>query len=141
MQKKEKTQAREAALKLLYEWEFNTDTVVNRKNFSSLNEVTQNYMSQLLKGVKENQKKIDGLIEKTSQFWTMKRISLIDLNIMRIAVYEMLYSASPVPFKVCIDEAVEMAKIYGTKDSSKFINGNLDTISKKVKNIKQDDST
>jgi len=140
MQKKEKTRAREATLKLLYGWEFNKGREINRESFSSLNTEAQNYVNQLLKGVKENQKEIDSLIEKTSQFWTMDRIALIDLNIMRIAIYEMLYSTSPVPFKVCIDEAVEMAKIYGTEESSKFINGNLDTISKKVKNIKQDDN-
>ena len=128
MKKNKKTQAREIALKSLYEKEFNTQHTTSSKE-----ETTYKYVNQLLKGIKDNQKKIDDLIKKTSQSWTMERMSLIDLNIMRIAVYEMLYSNPLVPFKVCIDEAIKIAKIYGTEDSAKFINGNLDTISKKLK--------
>lgn len=124
-----KTQARETALKLLYEQEFNS------KNPSTETKVlnANTYVKQILAGVKKNQKAIDLLIQQTSDSWKMDRISLIDLNIMRIALYEMLYSSQQVPFKVCIDEAVEIAKSYGIKDSPKFINGILDTISKRMK--------
>ena len=101
-------------------------------NTPSISTATQNYAHTLLNGIKTNQKKIDSLIKQTSQSWKMERISLIDLNIMRIAVYEMLCSTPPVPFKVCINEAVEMAKIYGTENSTKFINGILDTLSKRI---------
>ena len=128
MKKNEKTQAREIALKILYGQEFHKG-----QTSSSIKKTTYKYVNQILDGIKENQKKIDELIKNTSQSWTMERMSLIDLNIMRMAVYEMLYSIPPVPFKVCIDEAIKIAKIYGTEDSAKFINGNLDTISKKLK--------
>ena len=128
MKIKEKTQAREVVLKTLYELEFNKKHIPLKAM-----EDSHDYVNQLLEGIKENKKRIDDLIKKTSQSWAMERLSLIDLNIMRIAIYEMLYSNPPVPFKVCIDEAVKIAKIYGTEESSKFINGNLDTISKKLK--------
>ncbi len=127
MKKNEKSQAREIALKILYGQEFNKEKID-----LSIKETTYNYVNQLLEGIKENQDKIDNLIKNTSQSWTIERISLIDLNIMRMAVYEMLYSSPPVPFKVCIDEAIKIAKTYGTEGSAKFINGNLDTISKKI---------
>lgn len=128
MKIKEKTQAREVVLKTLYELEFNKKHIPLKAIENS-----HSYTNQLLEGIKENKKRIDDLIKKTSQSWAMERISLIDLNIMRIAIYEMLYSNPPVPFKVCIDEAVKIAKIYGTEESSKFINGNLDAISKKIR--------
>ena len=134
MKKKERSKARDLALKILFEQEFNLNT--KSLSPSDINETTQNYAKSLLQGIKTHQEKIDSLIRETSQFWTMERISLIDLNIMRIAVYEMLYSTHPVPFKVCIDEALKMAKTYGTENSSKFINGNLDTISKNTKEQK-----
>ena len=127
MEKHEKTQAREIALKILYGREFN-----KKKIDLSIKKTTYDYVNQLLNGIKNNKDKIDDLIKNTSQSWTIERISLVDLNIMRMAVYEMLYSSPPVPFKVCIDEAIKIAKLYGTEDSAKFINGNLDTISKKI---------
>lgn len=124
-----KTQAREAALKLLYEQEFN-----NKNPLTETEALTANkYVKQILEGVKKNQKAIDLLIQESSPSWKTDRMSLIDLNIMRIALYEMLYSSQQVPFKVCIDEAVEIAKSYGIKDSPKFINGILDAISKRMK--------
>ena len=126
MNKNKKTQEREVTLRILYEREFNKKNKIDSADKNA-------YVSQLLTGIQKHQKKIDSLIKQTSQSWAMDRMSLIDLNIMRIAVYEMLYSSPPVPFKVCIDEAVKIAKIYGTENSSKFINGNLDTISKKIK--------
>ena len=124
-----KTQARETALKLLYEQEFNNKNPSTKTEVSTSNK----YVKQILEGVKKNQKAIDLLIQQSSPSWKTNRMSLIDLNIMRIALYEMLYSSQQVPFKVCIDEAVEIAKSYGIKDSPKFINGILDTISKRMK--------
>ena len=124
-----KTQARETALKLLYEQEFNKQNIPLKTEDSKAHK----YVKQILEGVKKNQKAIDLLIQQSSPSWKTDRMSLIDLNIMRIALYEMLYSPQQVPFKVCINEAVETAKSYGIKDSPKFINGILDTISKRMK--------
>ena len=131
MKNSEKSLARQSALKALYEREFSpAQTQPGTKNNKD------GYINHLLQGVHTHKKEIDKLIKQSSQFWKMDRIALIDLNIMRIAIYEMLYSTPPVPFKVCIDEAVKMAKLYGTADSSKFINGNLDAIFKNRENNK-----
>ena len=135
VKKNEKTEAREIVLKLLYKSEFHSkikhyEITIDENN--NLDKITKNYANKLLEGIKKYQTEIDNIISQTSQSWKMERMSLIDLNIIRIAVYEMLYSTKQVPFKVCINEAVEMAKAYGTEDSTKFINGVLDKISNKV---------
>ena len=93
----------------------------------------RNTPNQLLKGINKEQNKIDALISKASQSWKLNRMPLVDLNIMRIAVYEMLWRTPPIPFKVCINEAIEMAKRYGTSDSSSFVNGVLHSVSKTQK--------
>ena len=130
--KNKKTKAREMALKVLYKNEFQNEVQHTKIKENSLTDkITKEYVNKLLEGVKKHQIEIDDIIDQTSQSWKLERMSLVDLNIVRIAVYEMLYSAKQVPFKVCINEAVEMAKIYGTEDSAKFINGILDKISRK----------
>jgi transcription antitermination protein NusB len=78
----------------------------------------------LLRGVEENQDDIDATIERLSQHWTLSRMPLVDRNILRIAVFELLHEES-IPSSVTINEAVEMAKVYGGEDSSKFVNGIL----------------
>jgi N utilization substance protein B len=82
------------------------------------------FARQLLEGVEENQALIDGTIERLSQHWTLSRMPLVDRNILRIAVYELLCEDG-IPSSVTINEAVEMAKLYGGEDSSKFVNGIL----------------
>jgi len=71
--------------------------------------------------------KIDAVIESYSSNWKLSRISGVDRNIMRVAVYELLY-CSDIPTKVSINEAVDVAKKYGTEESGAFINGVLDSI-------------
>ncbi len=133
--KNEKRQAREATLKFLYKNEFHKDKQSYKmamNEHDSLSERAQDYVNKLLEGIRKHQMEIDDIINQTSQSWKMERMSLIDLNIIRIAVYEMLYSEGEVPFKVCINEAVEIAKTYGTADSTQFINGVLDKISQRI---------
>ncbi len=129
--KTKKSKAREIALKILYGREFNKENKNCKKELSGLSKTTRAHVSRLLKGVEQYRGEIDRQIKQSSKSWKMERISLIDLNIMRIALYEMLYATPPVPFKVCIDESVEMAKIYGAEDSFRFVNGHLDDISKR----------
>ncbi len=82
------------------------------------------FARELLEGVEENQSEIDGTIERLSQHWTLSRMPLVDRNILRVAVFELLHEDS-IPSSVTINEAVEMAKLYGGEDSSKFVNGIL----------------
>jgi N utilization substance protein B len=89
------------------------------------------YAAELAQGVKANKDHIDALIEAHSQHWKLYRMSRIDRNILRIAVYE-LTSCPDVPPKVCIDEAVEIGKKFGTTESGAFINGILDQVCRRL---------
>jgi len=82
-------------------------------------------------GISENLQTLDGIISKCSKNWKFNRISKIDRNILRIAVYELLFMKD-VPSKVAINEAIEIAKKFGTEQSGSFINGILDKISKDI---------
>lgn len=85
------------------------------------------YCSEIVKGVTEEKDVIDREIEKHSENWSMERMAVVDRNILRVAVYELMFSRE-VPYKVVIDEAVELAKRYGAEDSGAFINGILDRV-------------
>ena len=82
------------------------------------------FMFALLEGVAANGPEIDATIERLSEHWVLSRMPLVDRNILRIAVYEMLHEPD-IPASVTINEAVEMAKVYAGEDSSKFVNGIL----------------
>ncbi len=85
------------------------------------------FMEFLVRGVWTHLKELDTRIESVSENWKIYRMSVIDRNIMRIAVFEMLY-CSEIPPKVSINEAIELGKVFGDKDSAAFINGILDQI-------------
>jgi N utilization substance protein B len=78
-------------------------------------------------GVLETKGQIDALVERFSQNWNISRMSCVDRNVMRIAVYEMLY-CDDIPPKVSINEAVDIGKKFGTQESGAFINGIMDSI-------------
>lgn len=85
------------------------------------------YVQELFFGVINHLREIDNAITEASQHWRVDRMSRVDRNVMRLALYEMLYRKD-VPPKVCINEAIELGKQFGTEDSSSFINGVLDRI-------------
>ena len=78
----------------------------------------------------DNQKKIDGLIIKNAPAWPISQIAPIDLAILRLAIFELVFKDKKEPYKVIIDEAVEIAKEYGNESSASFINGVLGSIIK-----------
>ncbi len=82
------------------------------------------YMKDKLSKIIENKEQIDALISEVSTGWKINRMSKIDLDILRLAVYEVKYDEE-IPDKVAIDEAVELAKVYGGENSSAFVNGIL----------------
>ena len=84
-----------------------------------------------LRSIIANKSEIDALIEKYSEGWRINRISNADLNILRVAVYEMKWDEA-VPVKVAINEAVELAKVYGMDNSPSFINGILANVVKEI---------
>ena len=85
------------------------------------------YCRELVGGVEKSLDGLDEMIGEVSENWAVTRMPLVDRNILRIATYEILYDAE-VPASVAINEAVELAKVYGGEDSSKFVNGVLGKI-------------
>ena len=125
---------RELAFKLMYELEvqkeFNEEIM---DLFFENNEVddknARQYVRKLVRGIKEKEEDIEKIItEKLNPNWNFQRISKINLAILKISIYEILYAE--VPFKVSINEAIELAKAYGDDNSASFINGVLANVVK-----------
>ena len=123
--------ARETALQALYKIDISDAAGDDALELEELAPGTESrrYCETLVRGVKSRLAELDAEIEKHSENWTVKRMSVVDRNILRIAAYELMY-CSDVPYKVIIDEAVELAKTFGTDESGPFINGIVDRIRK-----------
>jgi len=128
--------ARETALGILYNLDITgsggcriEDAIRDRVEDSKDALDLGGYGTDLVKGVAGNMAAIDGLIERSSENWTIERMPVVDRNILRIAVFEMCFAAD-VPYKAVIDEAVELAKRYGSDESGPFVNGILDKVRK-----------
>ncbi len=115
-------QAREQALRALFQEEF-----TNALGEEDLPE--DPYGRELVQGVEAHRGEIDRLIEERAEGWPLERLHSVDRNLLRLAIYELLYRPD-VPPEVVIDEAVELAKKYGTERSPAFLNGILDRIYK-----------
>ena len=126
-----RSKARKRALDTIFEADLKGISIpLTNTNDETDVEVT-NYSLDLVKGIKENQNQIDELIINSLQNWTFDRIPRVDRNILRIAVYELLFQKD-VPTNVVISEAVSLAESLSTAESSAFVNGTLGTISKKI---------
>jgi N utilization substance protein B len=131
----QRRESREIALQVLFQREFAPDIQIEdalnlfRSSFEAEREVW-NYATLLLRGVATHKEGIDEAIQAASAHWSLKRMALTDLNIMRIATFELLFSEDPPPPLAVIDEAIEISKKYGTNDSASFTNGILDQIRK-----------
>lgn len=123
--------SRELAMQALFQIEMNQDHSSEAlelfcKHFGVAKNVKPFFL-RLVEGVKKFQHEIDPLVERFSKNWKIGRMSRADLNIMRVAVYELLY-CDDIPSKVSINEAIDIGKKFGTEDSGAFINGILDSI-------------
>ncbi len=129
--------ARIAVMQTLFAYQFRNETVpidleYNSKEFADkLTDLT--FAKDLVNGVVKYQKEIKDLITKEAPEWPYDRIALIDRVIISMGIYEILYSTD-VPPVVAINEAIEIAKVFGDLNSSKFVNGVLSTIMTKYKN-------
>ena len=126
----ERTRARRQALQILYQREITDRTVADileTRTYNAEDGEPSEYCRALALGTEQNQPAIDAQIEATSQHWSLMRMPFVDRNILRLAVFEILFE-NDVPDSVVINEAVEMAKVYGGEDSSKFVNGVLGRI-------------
>lgn len=92
------------------------------------NPETMSFARKLVRGVVENAGEIDDTLERSSENWRVERMSRVDRNVLRLAVYEMLFVADGPPRRVVMNEAIELGKKFGTEESGAFINGILDRI-------------
>lgn len=120
--------AREMAVRFLFQIEFQKNNIKEQvEDFLDSVEIEdydKDYFLEIINGVINSLKEIDEIIESKAKGWTMDRIAKMDLPILRVAIYEMKHRED-IPVGVSINEAVELAKKFGSDDSSRFINGLL----------------
>ena len=126
---------RETALKLLYALDITQEPVDALLQASWLDtvvpEAVQEFSVALVTGVMTHRDEIDTLVQEWSMNWSLERIGIIERNILRFAIYELLF-LTDIPPNVTINEAVEVAKRYGTDEAPSFINGILDRIKQEI---------
>lgn len=120
----------------LYEWEFrgfeDLDAITERNINEFKKDVDEQYVRSAVKGVQENFDAINELIVEAAPEWPLDQVARIDKNVLRVALYEMLFDATEdVPPRVSINEAIEIGKTFGSDSASKFINGVLGFIYRK----------
>ena len=125
--------SRRSAVQILYRDEFHSGFFKKSQTeglsffFKELNKKDIQFALNLVKNVQTHKKDIDEVIQKHSSHWKFERLSLVDLNIMRVAVYEMLFCPE-VPDRSALNEALELARYFGEKKSVSFVNGILNQV-------------
>jgi len=127
---------REIALQVLYQMEWEEEDIksalgryLEARSDSDLgmDHPSIEFAEEILSGIKERKQEIDGIIEEHAHNWRLDRMAVVDRNILRIGVFELLFNEE-IPPKVCINEAVELGKRFGSEDSGPFVNGILDSV-------------
>ncbi len=133
--------SREAAMKLLYQLELqkgdrkeHIETALEAENYTASD---INYIRSVIDGVDEKVALIDRVIEKYAMGWKINRLSKVDLSILRLGIYEILYRED-IPFSVSVNEAVELAKRYSNEDAGAFVNGLLAKVTKEDANYEEE---
>jgi transcription antitermination protein NusB len=133
--------SRSIVMQSLYEWDFyakksDLKTIAERnvKDFGpGLEEL--DFIWQLIEGIQKHMPELDKIIEKAAPEWPIAQIPIIDRNVLRIGLFELLYAdKKEVPPKVAINEAIELAKTFSGQTSGKFVNGVLGTVFKQLEN-------
>ncbi|WP_227766001.1 transcription antitermination factor NusB [Zhaonella formicivorans] len=132
--------AREKALQIIFQIdvgkiqpEFAINNILEEAELSAPD---AEFTKTLVKGVLANLDTLDRQIEKFSIDWEIKRMANVDRNLLRLAIYEMLFLAEEIPRNVSINEAVELAKIFSSPEAGKFVNGILDQVKKQLETSK-----
>jgi N utilization substance protein B len=129
----ERSKSRQQALQILYQSDITGQRVariVEAASYSTEDGEPDEYCFALAQGVSDRMDEVDRTIGEVSENWSVHRMPVVDRNILRLATYEILHSEN-VPPSVSINEAVELAKVYGGDDSSKFVNGVLGRIAER----------
>jgi len=141
---------RSIAMQVLFEWDFNNhhnhsavqiDDIINRnlREFAPGVE-EKSFVGELVKGVLKERKKLDNIIEKTAPEWPLGQVAIIDRNVLRIGLYELIFgNPKQVPPRVAINEAIELAKTFGGETAGKFVNGVLGTVYREMGEPGKDD--
>jgi N utilization substance protein B len=129
--------AREVALQFLYQLDLQgeSDPAPHAAEFWArhpLDEDTRQFADSMVRGVKAAQAKVDDIIARYTEHWDLDRMAVVDRNILRLAVYELGWRTETPP-KVVINEAIEIAKKFGTRESGRFINGILDRVHRELR--------
>ncbi len=132
--------AREDTLRILFRLEFENKQIEKTLDqywkSKKVSEEIKEYSTWLVNGVISDQAKIDNIIQKVSEHWRISRMALVDRNILRMAVFELLYEEKIAP-AIVINEAIEIAKKYSGEEAATFVNGILDAVRKDLKDIKK----
>ena len=135
--------ARSIAMQSLYEWDFynmeeGLDEILERniEEFGpGLEQTNKDFTKRLANGVAEHIVHINAIIEKAAPEWPIDQITIVDRNVLRLGLYELIYgSKEEVPPKVAINEAIELAKNFSGESSGKFVNGVLGTVYREIEN-------
>ena len=144
-------QAREAALQALFQLDFNkpegeeqreayetlaVDTALAEAEAGSLTAKDSEYVQTVVHGTRRFLPEVDTLLAQQSRGWKPERMAAVDRNVARLAIFEMCFAEERLDAGIVINEAVELAKKYGTDDSGRFVNGILDALAKKQKQKK-----
>ncbi len=126
--------AREYALQILFELDIRKEkpSITVLRNFwaeHSPDDEVKSFAEEAVKGTFKHLRKINGAIEKCAENWSLDRMAVVDRNVLRLAAYEILYRMD-IPSSVTINEAIEVAKRFGTEESSSFVNGILDSVAR-----------
>lgn len=127
-----RTKSREIALQVLYQVELNGGDAGEAFNLFWHNfgpsPALKDFSEKIVQGVCRHREQIDSIIESFSEHWRLERITVVDRNILRLAIFELLHCPD-IPTKVVLNEAVELGKRFGSDQSGAFVNGILDRIS------------
>ena len=147
----QRRKSREIALQMLYQLEMTSDPpheVValytemgssGEEGDSAPSAAVRPFAEHLLTGVHLHREELDNMIASASANWRLARMSIIDRNVLRIALFEMLYCRE-IPPKVSVNEAIDLGKTFGSPDSGSFINGVLDNLLREVNRVRQEEA-
>jgi len=132
--------ARESTLQILFQLEFNDRGLENIfESFwqeKKASKEIKDYCRWLVEGVVSHKERIDRLIQSVSENWRINRMALVDRNVLRIAVFELLYEENLAP-AIVIDEAIEVSKKYSSEESATFVNGILDAVRRRIEKVQR----
>jgi N utilization substance protein B len=137
-----RTRARLVALQVLYEIDLTEHPLGTVLDYRSVEQELDNsqleFARELISGVRDNAARLDELISKYAPEWPMDQLAVIDRNILRMALWEVAFYKKT-PLKVGINEAVELAKMFGTDSSPRFVNGVLGSLVENLENIQMNE--